>query len=354
MVIAISSYTPARDVGYLPEVTHRVSSIVKTCLETLKACLLFPTRYLGSKTWSIPGLVLRTPLILFKRLFVQPTLSLAQELFGSGYRFTFEKELTPDELQPFFAPLCTMAYVNKMHPDFLPSGWKTVSPEALNLSLDSIQAKDTYFSDPSTGFKACIIEKGKEVIVTFGAVEMHELAPEEQPTGLKGKTANVARSLFGGSLKVSHQADALVTQIKRHPHFQKKQITLAGMCFGGPQASYAGLKHCLPTVCANSFPLSAGQQQELGEGRLRNADKYITNISVNGDFLTNSYLFTAADLLLSAIGIKTSGNFGKCYLVPSAYSTRVGTHAYMLGSVLVHLGHNCRTKPSELARPKEL
>lgn len=348
---SIASTSSAPKITYLPAATSKITSIVKRCLETLRDILTFPLRYLGSRTWSIPGIILRTPFILFKRLFISSPESLTEELFcNKGCPSTFEKELSPDELQPYFSHFCATAFVCNNNNDYLPPEWKCLSPKGLNFSVEGLESREDYFFDPITGFKACLLEKEKEVILVFSSMKGGK-APE-QPTLGAGTTGSIIQSVMGTNPKVCDLADLLTKQVKKHSYFRKKLITLSGMCYGGHLAAYAALKHQLLAVCINSFFLGAGQQRELGKDRLMNAENQITHISVKGDFLSHSYLIRATDFLLSSVGVKMPGIFGKRYLIPSAYSSRHAIHTFALGSAMAHLGHDVRTKPIELARPK--
>jgi hypothetical protein len=331
-------------------ILSRITAIAKACFEFLKSLVLFPLRYFGSKTWSIPGVILRAPIIAFNRLFTRPLETFSQELFhDNGYSFSFDKTLSPDELQPYLPAICGTGFVHKGDQSFIPTGWKAINPKKLNLKIDCMQARDSNFFDPATGLKASLMENGKEVIISFSSLEPGVKEDQAQKFG-NGKTGVLLKLYLGGNPPSFDLASKFVKQIKTLPYFRDKKIVLSGNSYGGSLAQYAGLQNSVKAVCSNAVPLSAGQQKTLGQNILRNARLYITHIAVENDYVTDVPIATTIDRVLSAIGIRTAGNFGRRYKIPSAYARwqLFHHHGFTLGSVMNHLGHGYRKIPCTL------
>jgi hypothetical protein len=61
-----------------------VESIVNPIFSSIGKFIVFPLRYLGSKTWSIPGIIVRTPVIIFMAIFYNKPIT-KDQFFGTGY-----------------------------------------------------------------------------------------------------------------------------------------------------------------------------------------------------------------------------------------------------------------------------
>jgi dienelactone hydrolase len=271
---------------------------------------------------------------------------LKQELFGSGYHHSFEKTLTPTEVKPYLPYASAAGFIYSTNPSYVLSGWECIPPETLNLTSESVEARDKCFFDPDSGFKVTLLQKRNEVIVCVGAIEAQEQEKARSPKYQKAK--NIAQSILGVMPPVYKQALAFAKKIQACPQFAGKKLTLTGQCYGGAIASYLALKTKLPAVCLNSFPLGAGVQYDIGKDVLSEADKYVTHISSRHDFLTDLPFYTPMDLAVSALGIRAPGSFGRKYLIPTAYSDPLMSHAYILSSVLQHLGYDKRAHPKDL------
>jgi hypothetical protein len=333
----------------------KVSAEAQTCFECLRAILTFPLRYLGSKTWSIPGIVLRTPWLLFKKIFVDSSVSLKQELFGDKYHYFFEKKLTPAELKPYLPYACATGFVFWLNPKCLLPGWRHIPAESLDFGgapRDGTPvAKNGYFFDPATELKVVLVEKGDELVISFSALNIREQSLIRAFFSGNPSVRTVIGSMSGFIPPIYEKADAFVQSIRNLPQFQNKRITLSGHCYGGAIASYVGIKSSIPAICLNTFPLGVGLQKYLGSDRLNRADEYVIHISSEHDFLTERPYQAPADIFFSRLGLRTPGHFGRRFLIPSAYSNSKESHLYPLSSMIQHLGYDHRADPQDL--PKE-
>ncbi len=328
---------------------NKIAAIANYCFQSIKSILTFPFRFLGSKTWSIPGAIIRTPWIVFKRIFLNSPVSIKEELFGDKYHYFFEKELTPFELKPYLPYAYSVQFVATMKPEDICPGWSHVSSREIAPESDAASPNGS-FVDPATGFQAVVMKREKEVMVCFGALGVvpgiqNNTAKWKRPVLLtKALITNnppaarqIAKSLLGLTPPVYERAEEFVQNLKSLPQFENHNFTVTGLCYGGSIASYVGIKQGLKTISFNSFPLSMGAQQNLSQEELNRAEEYVTHISAKGDYLTHSTIGPYIDTALSRIGIRTPGHFGRRFLIPSAYTTSSKTHGFILGSVLAHI-----------------
>lgn len=96
------------------------------------------------------------------------------------------------------------------------------------------------------------------------------------------------------------------------------------------------------------MPIGAGLQHNLGEKRLSQADQWITNVSAEKDFASDSTLARIMECALGLLHIRSPRNFGRKYSIPSAYTTPGEIHTFIMGSLAKHLGYDTRTLPSEM------
>ncbi len=342
------------------ETMKKIGEIAKMALKCIAKIILFPLRYFGGKTWSLPGLILRFPCVTIRHLFFKNlSNTYMEDLFGKGYQRFGQHTLSPDEAKPYLKYVCAVAAVHSCQPEWIePFGYKTISPNTVvKKSIDflgDLEAHKFCFFDPKTGLKISLFEKENQVIVAFGALssgasEIEGVAKQKkmERTLLASGIVNIT----GGTSFLYEEADRFFTQLKTLPSLKDKKITVSGQCLGGSIASFLSLKHQVTGVCVNSLPLGAGLQRQIGVKKLMCADKYLTHISAKGDYM--SHLPTSVgvvDAVANFIGLKTPGNFGRKFLIPTAYKKASDTHYFILGSMMVHMGFDCRTKPADITR----
>lgn len=329
-----------------------IKRVALKILKFIGKILTFPFRYIGSKTWSIPGLIIRTPYILFKRaLGINTGRTLKEELFGTGYHYGYEKKLTKEELIPFFPYVAAAAVTWSDESEWIkPFGYQLMNPKSFKIEHERIDAKKKAFYDPKTGLKVVVMEKGNDVIVAFGAIGAHrsiigEKTKEDKKLNLYQHT-NVVTNLLGIVPDRFRLAERFFAQLKEHHSLKGKKITLAGQCYGGTVAQYLALKNRFPASCFNCLPMGAGLQYKLGNKALREADKYVKHLVIRRDFVSDTS--PIPDVILSGLGLRTPGNFGKKYRIPSAYKEGDKRHNFVLGSMMHHLGYSERAKPMEV------
>lgn len=318
--------------------------------------LLFPLRYLGAKNWSLPGVVIRTPVILFRHIFYKEPLTKAQ-FFGTGYHEN-SSELNVEESKNYlrYVSYGLLPFRHEEDKWAEPFGGKIVAPTTLGIDFSKIpgqvEAKEKSFFDSNNLFKTVVIEDENEMVVTFGPLSSHWHDFDNSDTAKTRVYKLVFSTLLGfaglDSLQYQ-QADAIVEQLKERAKQKNKTLVLTGQSLAGALASYAGLKHEVKAICFNSVQLGAGAQYSLGSNRLAKADEFVTHVNVKNEFLFATPLFNVFDKAVSTLGIRTPGNFGQRFHIPSAFDSGRAAHDYPIKSFMKHIGYNQEFLPNQLS-----
>lgn len=333
-----------------------VSEIALGIFEVIREVVAYPLHYVGAKSWSIPGILLRTPIILFKHIVGLSDKTISEDFLETGYQTKFESELGPEEVKPFLSKACIAAYAHVSENDLVESfGYRRVAPsEIVDSGITTLEAKEKYFFSPS-GLKVSVVEKGNRAIIAFGGVGAHK--SETQLTESESRNITISQvvqgtaNLLGPTMPIFHEMDAFFSELITKDFFQGKQIELVGHCFGGLLAQYLTLKHQemdMQAYCINSLAMGTSMQNTIGKKALSKATDRVTHVSVQGDIASDHWIVNKLDTCLSAFGLRTAGNFGKRYVIPSAYNTFYDRHVYAIGSMMSLLGHGSRTKPQDV------
>jgi hypothetical protein len=347
---------------HISEEVHRAANVIcklaEACLQSAYYFFRFPLRYVGANDWSIPGVMIRAPYEIFKRVFGLPTRgkSLKESLFNPGVR-TVPKLASREEAQRHLKRIAMAAFAHTSNPDWIePFGYKILDPRTLGITDENIQVKPLCFFDPDTGLKVVLAEKGSEIAIGFGAIGSDQSEVEDidgaHKKMFRKQNVRAVWSLLGGDLSLLSKANQLIAKLLQNQYFQNKKITFSGQCLGGSLAQFFALKYEKEGYAYNSLPLGAGLQLQLDEEVVQRANNYVSHLYVQGDFLNNATTPGVIGTIFSRIGVKTPANFGRQYYIPAAYSKRADIHNYCLGSIMQYLGFDKRTKPKEL--PQDL
>jgi hypothetical protein len=336
------------------EISKKVYKVTKAVFEVMLSVLTLPIRYIGSKSWSIPGVVLRAPFLAVKRVFIEEnTSTFSQELFGMGYHHHSQKELSPDELKPFLKHAAACAYISNCNSSWIePLGYRALGKQELaNKNLQeaspSIEIRKNCLFNPNSGLKIALLIKENELIISFGARGSSKSEMTEKSYSIE---MSAVGNLLGAIPEIYEEADRVISWIKQQPEFESKTITLAGQCFGGSLASYCALRHKMKAVSLNPFSLGVGLQANISSETLLNADKYVTNINAKGDLFSDSAYLDTIDYIACYIGLKTPGSFGQRFSIPSAYTSSGDIHNFIFSSFVEHLGFDKRYTPNEILK----
>lgn len=282
--------------------------------------LTFPTRLLGSKTFSIPGILLRLPKLLFD----------PSSFCQSGYHRFNHRHLSPNEAKDYIIYASAAAAVHGNNSAWLePFHFTPVSAD-----------KNGFYFDKETGLKAIVYEKDQELLITFGALGSQKSQFSESEAKLSQNLERKVQlsafaSLLGARPDLYEKADAFIETVKATPYFQNKKITLCGQCLGGSIASYVSLRQQIPSYCLNTFALGPGLQTKIGEKNLRAADRFVTHISVENDYFSEPRTFVRiVDLVLNTLGLRTAGHFGKRCIVGAIHQNSRVNHRDIYGCLV--------------------
>ena len=213
---------------------------------------MFPTRYLGAKSWSIPGVMIRTPIILFKRIFYQEPITKGQ-FFGSGYHDGPIPEMTSEQTKEVlrYGAYGLVPFKYEENKWANPFDGKIVEPNDLGIDLTKIpgnvQIKNKSFFDKTNLFKAVIIEDENELVVAFGAMHSHWHDFDEQWDEAKKMTFQplkpISLNYFGLDPSFLSPSRCHRRAAQEVAEMKNKTLVVTGQSLAGSLASYASLKH---------------------------------------------------------------------------------------------------------------
>lgn len=304
--------------------------------------LTYPMRFIGSKSESL-------------YTFTARMITGAQS--PSGYYFVPEKNLTPSEAKSYIryavlahiVPSCQTNLAERVD-------YEIISPKDLQLDLTtlpgSLHANRDRFFDKTSGLKVMIFSNDTQIVIGFGPAASYEGEVTEISERLKVGAyvwcCGVMANLAGAIPFIYTQAEALFARIKQSPVCQDKKIVLIGHSIGGSMASYLGLKYQLNAIGFNSLALGAGLQKELGTERLSQAEQFVTHLSVSGDVPSDCPLVHYVDRCISFAGIKTPGNFGRHYRIPTSQCGQCYVHNEYLAVLIDHASMNQKGSITDL------
>lgn len=333
--------------------TKRMKCAAEAIFEKLKTAVTFPLRYLGSKTWSVPGLIFKTPYYVFKKI-LNPKTDIKSELLGSGYHYKYQKKLSADEAKHFLPYTSAAVFAFSSDKKWIePFGYKVVSPDSLDLGRAHYIRSNDSIIDLETGFKMSMLEKEDEVVIGFGGIGSLQKNLADDPEKLKKICKKqhliAAKNILGFKESMYTSAEKLISHILSQPRWQGKKICFVGQCLGGSLAQYMALKLGHKAYCFNTFQIGAGLQELIPSKNLKNADDFVTHIACKGDFVNERPLPKWIDFFWGSLGFKTPGNFGKTFFIPTPYKTDAEIHEYAVGSLMHHIGFGKRTKPEQIS-----
>ncbi len=315
---------------------------------------MFPLRYLGAKNWSICGVLLRTPIILFQWAFLKGELS-KEKLFPSHYSNDIGPEINKEQTREYLRytsfGLLSFSYDEKSWVE--PFNGRMLDPSQLNIDAAKIRGNvvvtDKAILDRTNLFKVVLIEEGNELVAAFGSMHSHwsDFSTEEAKAFGNHQLGSIMGNFVGGSPLFYEQASDVVEQLKSIAANKNKKLVLTGQSLGGSLAAFAGTRHQVKTIAVNAVQLGAGLQQVLGEEKLVQARKYVDHITIEGEFL-NLNALKVMDTVFSLIGLRTPGNFGRRFKLESFTASMKESHDYPIRSFMRKLNYDVQTHSNQL------
>ncbi len=335
-------------------VISKIVNVVKIIFHLIKTVFLYPFRFLGAKDWSLLGIILRFPKFVIT--------GNSEDLFGKGF-YRRAKDLSPEAAKLYvkYGAACAATYNLNTAQWTEPFGLRMVDLTKLQFQglPRSLEVYNGYVYDPVSGLKAMLNEDNcGEVIISFGAIKTANSENKDskslQKKYHKQHMGNVIKSFVGVVPDIYHDANQIIEIFKNHPYFQGKKMVLGGSCYGASLASYCGLKNNLKVFAFNPLGLGPGIQTELGQKRLDKAEHLIRIVSSKNDFTSNHTIIGVFDRVISLLGIRTVGSFGKRYQIPSSYNSFQETHQYAIRHLMKHVGYDRTTKPCSVSKSDDI
>jgi Lipase (class 3) len=177
----------------------------------------------------------------------------------------------------------------------------------------------THLSDPRTGFSAGITydPDRREVVIAFSGLGSSRMTARQ--------ALRTAMNWLGFIPKNMSQASKLTRLVKQHidevnrslPEGQKLKLTLTGHSMGGGLASYAALRNQVPGVVTNPMRLGWGARARIGQSRLVEADKYLTEVVVQGDWVADNHAAKLYMPLVPVFNVRGPLGHARRFMVPN-------------------------------------
>lgn len=227
-----------------------------------------------------------------------------------------------------------------------PLGYDHVAPARFAAVMpEGVQARDFCIFCPETGLKLALFIKGEQIMITFGALNAtaSEVPVGERRTYLRGTIWSAISNLASRKPIIFDRAVDLIRRLQAHDFCAGREIILTGQSFGGGVSSYVALVTDLKAYCFNSLPLGAWVEAEVGAERRELAARKITQLTVLGDWLSDTTV-PAVVGLFSRIHVP-----GRRVYMASAYPrSAIDTHTLLVGSMLCSLGFEDSARPSDI------
>lgn len=300
---------------------------------------------------------------MINRLF-RKICTVTKEIFQ---RIAFFFQSIPNKEHVDFKPISQ----NQLHQNFLPacltaatfsqddSNWATpFNAQSIDLSpfIGSLPQGFIYLPEKKT-----IVHKEFSIVIKLYETKENRFICFGSKTAIintglpeaKKYDDKVVRLGFQGALGINapffDPTIAIADFFKNHtPYFRDEKPTkFIGQSYGATLSEIAAIHTEKEAICFAPFQLGVDIQYKLGKIKLAKSIDNIKIIFVENDPLKSKsvkYLQKTA----AFFRVRFPNNFGTHILMNSAYKSSQESHMYLLGSYMKALGHDTRTKPSQL------
>lgn len=327
---------------------NKIAVAVINTLSYLSSCV---TRYIGSKSFSIWGVSYRLCSHIAHKIFDSSyNKSLDKALFFDHYQF-LHTPATKKKAKSFIEASSCCTFVQSSDKKWVEKlELNVIDPKSLDLQMDGIKCCDGYILDVESGLKIALCEKNGKVYISYSAKRAAYPGAEslnESKDYIAVENSAIVSNLVGGKPARYLRGIVITKALLNSSFMQGKQVHLTGQCFGGSVAQAAALTFGVKATLFNTFAMGAGIQQLVGDKNILKAKKLITHVSAKSDYVSQPWYIKPFDYTLGFLGIRTAGNFGKKFSIPTAYTDTAETHKYFLGSLFEYLGYDKRDLPSK-------
>ncbi len=287
----------------------------------------------------------------------------------------YMKPLFSEDVKPHLRYIAQSGYAHKSLSGKLikPFGYQPIDPETIGVNLSDVPGieilegedvnrktqelskTEKCFANKTTGLKIIVSkhENTKEIVLAFGDLSSLMLETKgESSTVWWNQTYGLISNFTGMNSAIYQQAGGLakliIKRLSENSNYKDYTFTFTGQSLGGSLAQFAGLCNGVKTMCYNAFPLGSGLQKLIGDEKLKNADLYITHLTVEKDYVSDMQGSGSIDWGLSKFWLRTPGNFGKRFSIPAAYYNIQHIHSFVLGSAMQYLNLDKKTLPQDL------
>ena len=334
--------------------------------EFMSECVAIPYRMLGSKHFSILGAAARLPLCVHEAIRKGSLDGFATKLFclDSGYQYFPSRNASKEEVKDNLGYAAICSYIARDNTSWLKPfefekcDFSTFCKDVTEISPDFEVVSGCLISR-SSGLKMSIIKTESGYCVVFGAV--NSLAKTLDTKNIfhdldvcVKSLDQVFRSAIGIRSKLYKSAEKAFDYLQKSEKLKGEKITLTGGCFGASIAAYLGIKFEKKTTCFNPLSLGIALLADIGEEKLKNAPKYVTNFISKTDFVADLPFFvTLIDYTFNTLGVKTAGVFGEKLYVERAYGMySMDTHTGSFNNLLKHIDLDINLRPKDF--PQDL
>lgn len=348
---------------FIDDIVEKVCCFANDLFDLMREAFYMPFCILGSKHFSILGVLARLPQCIYEAINKRSLEGFAKRLFSldSNYSYFAEREASKKEVKDVLGFAAISSYIQNDNLSWItPFGYKECNiaefcPDIASVSSDFEIVKGCLISR-ATGLKIRLLKTTQGYCVTFGALssliktlDSNSIVHHAALCIDTGKQAVL--NTVGIRAKIYKTAEKAFQCLLASKKLKGANIQLTGNCFGACLASYLGIKFEKKAVCFNTLALGVALQADLGEEKLNKASDFVTNFIGKTDFIADLPLpFTLFDYVTNTIGIKTAGIFGQKFYVKSPYMFySYETHVSIMDNLLHHLGLDHNLKPKQFS-----
>lgn len=251
--------------------------------------------------------------------------------------------------------------------------WKTEEEGISELTLNEDPAVDfpvgqvsqklpNTLMDPRTGFAASItLRNDREFVINFGGAGSQGHPIKQYFRAFMNTMGMAPPKNFAQASKLTQIVqEHLKTLNAQLPDGEPKfRLTLSGHSMGGGMATYAALRHKVPAVVFDPLRLGLGARAKVGRPALKAAPSLVTEVVVQGDWVSDSRnnlglrLLDVPSLALTGRRADALGAIGNRFLVPKIND--LNPHSQFTQTLQTHLDslNKIANEPVIGAGPKE-